>query len=347
VFFLRRLRLALRYAALIDIMLGSMTRSGLAVTLRNKPELLTDDAVRAVDMMLDNARRDGNDLRADQLAALRKFLTDARSDGIEAALAAVPERGPLPFQDFATDSISLEAADRHVIAFLAIHDVAEAKNYIASRPVLLESEYDTLLATLAETYRRHDEMQGLITEHFRWLLQRCRAVGVDAALAERPHLFPYGSEVDDLEAQRRLASDLLGHEGGAALSGELMDQLETIPSDLQELLDEGTLAMMRFAKKNSLTDIDTAIAAWMRMLERPSLASAPAMFQFTLPNDIGTCFFLRYQVSGRSEDLDRSIKYLERAVEATPADFAERATYVSNLAAALRERAALKGESGA
>ena len=97
-FSLRRLRLALKYSGLIDIMLGSITRSGLAEVVRNKPELLEDDALRAVDMMFDNAQGDGDDLRADRLAVLRKFLTDARLNGVDKALAAIPRSGPLPFQ---------------------------------------------------------------------------------------------------------------------------------------------------------------------------------------------------------------------------------------------------------
>lgn len=103
VFFLRRLRLARTYAGLIEIMVGSVTRSGLAVVLRNKPELLEDDALRAVDMMFDNAQQDGDDRRADQLAVLRKFLMDARLNGVETALAAIPQSGPLPFQDSASE----------------------------------------------------------------------------------------------------------------------------------------------------------------------------------------------------------------------------------------------------
>jgi len=103
VFFLRRLRLAFRYSGLVEIMLGSMTRSGLAVVLSNKPELLDDDALRAIDMMFDNAQQNGDDRRADQLAVLRKFLMDTRLNGLETALAAIPQSGPFPFQDSASE----------------------------------------------------------------------------------------------------------------------------------------------------------------------------------------------------------------------------------------------------
>jgi hypothetical protein len=97
--FFRRFRLAVRYVTPIDIMIGSISRSGLAFMVHKRPDLLDDDALRAVDMMFDNARTDGNDLRADQLAVIRKFLADARVRGVENALAAIPESGPLGFQD--------------------------------------------------------------------------------------------------------------------------------------------------------------------------------------------------------------------------------------------------------
>lgn len=102
-FFVRRWRLALRYVGLIEIMLGSITRSDLAVVLRNKPELLEDDALRAVDIMFDNAQQRGENRRAEQLAVLRKFLTDARMNGVETALAVIPHSGPFPFQDSASE----------------------------------------------------------------------------------------------------------------------------------------------------------------------------------------------------------------------------------------------------
>jgi hypothetical protein len=93
-----RFRLALRYASLIEIMMGSVTRSGVSFMLHSKPELLTDDALRAVDMMFDNARQAGDVDRADRLAVIHKVLMDARLQGIDAAVAAIPAKGPLPFQ---------------------------------------------------------------------------------------------------------------------------------------------------------------------------------------------------------------------------------------------------------
>lgn len=96
--FPHRFRPALHYAGPIEIMIGSNNRSGLAVQVRNRPDLLTDDALHAVDMMFDDARAEGDDLRADQLAVIHKFLSDARVDGAESALGAIPECGPLMFQ---------------------------------------------------------------------------------------------------------------------------------------------------------------------------------------------------------------------------------------------------------
>ena len=240
--------------------------------------------------------------------------------------------------------LALQEANQVVTQFLAIEDVAAATNFIASHPQVLEKEFDKTLRTLVAVYRVRDETQQMIMENVRGLFRRCREIGVDAALAERAYLFRYGTPDDDVEGQRKLASELLGQEALLPPEG-VSEMLSAIPPEMHEFLDPATLAMMRYARTGAVGDLNDAVAAWTGLLEHPALASAPEFFQLSVLNDLGTVLFLRYQLTSRREDLDRSIEYLQRAVDATPKDFHERPNYVSNLANALRERAALKSGS--
>jgi hypothetical protein len=329
----RQRLLAFKYAGLIDIMLSSVNKSDLGTMVRERPGLLSDGAMSVVELMLDNARSRSDSHRADQLAAIRQFLSDARSGGVDLAILAIPEMGPLPFQ---------QADNELVIGFLAADSLAAAKTYITDHTVLLTSEYDEALARLADIYRQSDTMQGITLDNARWLFQRCREVGIDAALAERPYLFRYGEpDESDLEGQSRLASDLLQEEGEVARGyTELIVQ---VPLELTELQEPGTLAMIRYARTGALKDLDVALASWKQVVEHPAYAATPLFFRAAVMSDVGVVLFQRYRTEGRSHDLDDSIEYLQRAVDLQADNSSERLKYTSNLAAALRERAALHG----
>jgi hypothetical protein len=236
----------------------------------------------------------------------------------------------------------LETANQLVNGFLAADTLAAAKRYITEHQVLLTPEYDEVLEVLADANRERDTMQGVILDNARWLFRRCREVGIDAALAERPYLFLYGEPDDsDLEGQSRLASDLLQQEG--AVPAGFSELIAQVPNKLLELHDPGTLAMIRYARTGSLQDLNEALAAWTQVLHHRAYVSAPQWFRLDVLSDIGAVLFNRYRMTGDSKDLDRSINYLQRAVDESPNDSPERHTFLSNLSAALRERAALKG----
>jgi hypothetical protein len=101
--FIRRLRLSTKYARLINRLVEQHTPQLLGVAVRQQPVLLGDDALRAVDMMIANARDAGDARRAEGLTVIRTFLQDARSHGIDAAVAAVRPGGPLALQNVSTD----------------------------------------------------------------------------------------------------------------------------------------------------------------------------------------------------------------------------------------------------
>src|SRR4029453_18960655 len=93
--FFRRLRLATRYAWMIDMLMQTSSPGQVRATLLQRPELLSDDALYVVEMMMGKARRSGKAERAAGLAVIHRLLTDARRHGVDAAVAAIPPMGPL------------------------------------------------------------------------------------------------------------------------------------------------------------------------------------------------------------------------------------------------------------
>jgi len=93
-----RWRLVNRYAGQIEILMRSVSPQSLGSVIRQWPELLGDDAKRAVEIMIGNARDRGNTARTAGLAVIRAFLRDARRHGVDAAVATVSPVGLLPMQ---------------------------------------------------------------------------------------------------------------------------------------------------------------------------------------------------------------------------------------------------------
>jgi CHAT domain-containing protein/tetratricopeptide (TPR) repeat protein len=92
---LRRLRLDAKYVWQIEALLKTPL-PGWVLLMR--PELLSDDALRVVERMIGSAQKRGESDRAAGLVVVQRLLEDAREHGVEAAIAAIPPRGPLPFQ---------------------------------------------------------------------------------------------------------------------------------------------------------------------------------------------------------------------------------------------------------
>jgi CHAT domain-containing protein/tetratricopeptide (TPR) repeat protein len=136
---LRRLRADSKYIWLIDQLLTTEVPD---LVLVMRPELLSDDALKVAERMIDNARRRGQSDRAAGLVIIRRLLKDAREHGIPAAVKAMPPMGPLPSQ-------TLLSAKRFLSEGNDPDDALQIARWLQQAEVLGDPEVlEQMLATL-------------------------------------------------------------------------------------------------------------------------------------------------------------------------------------------------------
>jgi hypothetical protein len=216
-----QVRLAARYTWLVDALMDSWPATNFAAVVRQRPELLTDDAARAVDMMIGAARDGGDTRRVAKLTVVAMFLHDARAHGIDTAVAALPPGGPLPVQYQLTD------ADGPI-------DLDDPANALRVSALVGHTEFghisDERLARMSEEYAR-------LPPDLRRTLERFAIKGAD-----------YQSAGDDQALTE--AIDL----GTRVLN----DQRLTGQHRLNVVVDLGMLLMVRFDRTNRRDDLTLA-----------------------------------------------------------------------------------------
>ena len=147
-----------------------------------------------------------------------------------------------------------------------------------------------------------------LLEECRELLRQCRDVGIARAFAEQA------------------AGE------GPAVPPAFADDQRTAQEAEQRYLGTGDRAAL-----------DSAAAAWSRMLEHAAFSSAPEPFRLAALNNAGVVFLRRYWACGRVDDLKRALDLWEQAVKATPPDSPDLPIYLSNLGGGLSVRFARTG----
>src|SRR5438552_2211917 len=158
-------------------------------------------------------------------------------------------------------------------------NVEQARSVLARHPELLSDSAFVSLSSLDETFEKQHvnlEARRLFAIYMR-LLQQCRQVGVDKALAQ--HFAPDADEIPEL-FQRDVAVI-------RAASAGFLD--------------------------NSPGAYEEAIAAAERIIHNPAFSTQPPTVRATAIGQLGEIFFTRYSVLGDSRDLDHVTELWQQA----------------------------------
>lgn len=274
--FFRRLRLAIKYAGLINVLMGVGTRSDVRTCLLLRPELLADDALSAAQMMIDNARVKGDLQRVAGLTVILRLLTDAREHGVEAAIAAIAPMGPLLFQ---YDLLDIDG--------LPLNPDEQDDTYEIGRQ-LIQSESPAnseALATVAEQIERLPPDLREMLDAFTRNLVEYQHTGQDAI-------------------RERMLSAARSFVGDPRVRAEFPDLYVSTCSDMAGML------IQRFERAGTTRDLDEALelALAATALPDPSPDYAAAL------TNLGVIRRYRAAVDGDGAELDKAIGYLEAAI---------------------------------
>jgi len=111
-----------------------------------------------------------------------------------------------------------------------------------------------------------------------------------------------------------------------------------VPAEFAEDQRTAREAEQRYLNTGDRAALDSAAAAWSRMLEHAAFSFAPEHFRLGALNSAGGVFLRRYWARGRVDDLNRALDLWEQAVKATPPDSPDLRMYLNNLGTGLGER---------
>jgi len=258
--------------------------------------------------------------------------------------------------------------------FLSLDRWDEKQRMVEQHPELLSPEAELLLGRL-RLDQESTEAIALVQEH-QELLRCCLDAGVSGAFAEK-QLSTEGIaeatrrrlQLEEFLAQLRVAKEMppelreiladLSAEGIevhtpeelaqivpvrpdlVARLGRVVQAVEFGPPALPEIADDqraAEMALEHYLSSGDLSALDSAAAAWSRILEHRALSSAAEGTRGLVFNNAGNIFLHRHKVYGRAADLDCAVELLKRAVHAFPSDYPDMPMSLSNLGTALRHR---------
>ncbi len=307
----------------------------------------------------------------DQLPGAFVHGPEAPADNMEQKIAAELERlrqeDPQAYQQLQEQARQLAKAlplIQTLQQFSQAKTWDESQRVVEQHPELLSDETDALLGQLlaAAEFQGDENSQTLLAEH-RTLLQRCRAIGVANAFAEKMGLTP-----EQLEAANALAEmppalrevvEELARSGVRIDSQEdllraldarpdLRQKLEaaaassgkgpSIPPQFQSDLRQAMEGLQRYQQTGQLAALEAAAQAWQRILAQPAFHTTPERFQLMAMNNAGGVFLYRYQCRKEIEDLNRALELWQAAVRQTPPDSPNLPALLNNLGAGLSDR---------
>jgi hypothetical protein len=264
--------------------------------------------------------------RPDLAARLEAAMLDAAA-GDDASAADLP--GSSAASGKVDDDAPAEPLPDLLNRFIAAASWDESQRIVEAHPALLSDEADERFALALEEYAGNAEAVTLLAKH-RALLRRCRAAGIARAFAEQM-LPPEGlSEAERLDMTPE-----------AFLAQMRAAQRTSSPSAPPEFADDLRAAQegeQRYRRTGDLAALDTAAAAWTRILDAPGFATADARFRLAVLNNAAIVFMRRYQGRGQVRDLDRALALWGEAVAATPAGSPDLPGYLNNLGNGLSTR---------
>ena len=116
-----------------------------------------------------------------------------------------------------------------------------------------------------------------------------------------------------------------------------------VPPEFADDVRTAQEAEQRYLRTGDRAALDSAAAAWSRMLEHTAFSSAPEHFRLAALNNAGVVFSRRYSARGRVDDLNRALDLFRQVLRATPPDSPGLPMFLNNLGTGLRERFARTG----
>jgi CHAT domain-containing protein/tetratricopeptide (TPR) repeat protein len=310
------------------------------------PELLREE--HEVETLLEQMETAQDDAElVGRLREHRELLRRCRAVGIPRAfaekvlsaeaLAEAARKGLTPDQ-FLTQLRTAETTQSRrladaLLAFVNADTWAHAQNIIEECPELLREEYEVeTLLEQTETAQDDAELVGRLREH-RELLCRCRAVGIPRAFAEKvlsaeglAEAARKGLTPDQFLTQLRATEEMQSSCGPA------------VPPEFEDALRCAQEAEQHYLRIGDRTALDSAAAAWSRMLNDDAFASAPEDFRLAALNSAGGVFLRLYWERQRIDDLNRALELCERASRTTLPDSPALSARLTNLGDAFIDR---------
>jgi tetratricopeptide (TPR) repeat protein len=189
----------------------------------------------------------------------------------------------------------------------------EARHIIKKNPVLLHPDADDLLNQMAAA-ETDPGKQKMVRKH-QAVLRRCRDVGIEQAIAE-------------------ITGDVLRQDPSPIGDNNEIQVPPQFRSDIQQAEKDDD----RFMRTDDRSALDSALAAWQRIISHRSFSSSDLRFQSAVRNDTAIVYARRYGVHGRLDDLDRALELWQSVVDAMPEDSPDLPQRLNNLGAGLIDR---------
>ncbi|MGH8905286.1 MAG: hypothetical protein ACRD0K_01915 [Egibacteraceae bacterium] len=281
--------------------------------LREHPELLGDDAERALDDLIATARADGKASVAAKLEELGTFLRQYRERW------APSPRGEEPAEQDREVSPLASAVSQ----FLRADSPQASQRVIEEHPELLTEAADQILRYLEAETEQHEDAAGAATlKAQRQLLRLCREVGIARAFEEirRPSGW-------------RSAGDV---EAGIRTALERMDRLGAPEEDKLALrVNAASGFMVRHHATGARDDLDAAIRARHDVVRFAPVDSPDYPHHL---NNLGVALAVRYALTNQLKDLEAAVEAHRGAVAACPPGFEDLPGLMTNLGNMLIDR---------
>jgi CHAT domain-containing protein/tetratricopeptide (TPR) repeat protein len=248
-----------------------------------------------------------------------------------------------------------------LLSFLNAPTWDETQEIVEEHPELLGEEAQILLGEI-EAGQADAEAVRVVQEGME-LLRRCRNVGIPRAFSEKllstealADSARLGVTPEEFLAVVRAAGKIppellellaeMAAEGVISTPEDLEHALAGVHDRLRraiatEFVDNVHLAQeeeQRYLLTGDRAALDSAIAAWSRILEHGAFSSASEEFRVTALNDAGGVFLHRYQAGGDIGDLNRALDLLKHSVRETPPDSSDLLSRLNNVGVGLRSR---------
>ncbi len=320
---------------------GASTRDHLCRLLAEYPELMSEEAEAILQQMAHGENLE--QAEAQSLLHFRDLLHLCRKKGIQQALNELLPRedAGISFPQLIQDHPIIHEL---LVRFLAAPALGELRGFLEGHPELLTQQTDHLLSQIAMP---NDELRVSLLG-VRSLVQRCRSIGIENALAEWDQDEAERKTVSDSDLEKKILAiykelSLTQSERGDSHRIQLcrrgigLVQREEMPAIWAYLKVELARNLAQYREGNA-EDLEEAIGHYQDVLGFESRSADPALWAATMTS-LGKAYLWRIQ-GNRSRNLERAIECFHKALEVRTRDAMplEWADSMANLGSALSER---------